>query len=400
MEAPAEVPCVAVGVPLPQAAGGGPMNGFRLGSVLGFEIRLDYSWFVIFFLILWSLSAGLFPASLPGLSPVAYVVMGTVATILFFASLVAHELSHSVVARSKGIPVEGITLFIFGGMARTSVEAEQPGDELLIAGVGPLMSLALAALFYGIAVLATRMGWGAPTRAIAGYLSFINLLLAAFNLLPGFPLDGGRLFRALAWKYTGDLTKATRWASTGGRWLGYALIAFGFVEAFTGRVLGGLWLVFIGWFLRGAAEMTFRQHLLTRVLAGVTAREVMTPDPETVPRDLTVQQLVDEHFLQRRFQAFPVMEDGRVSGLVTLDQVKRLPRDRWAGMRVWQIMAPEEARIVVGPDEPMTAVVEKMRDSGTGRVLVVRGGRLLGIISGSDVTEWARRTHELGGIGR
>jgi len=376
------------------------MNGFRLGSVLGFEIRLDYSWFVIFFLILWSLSAGLFPASVPGLSAGAYLVMGTAATILFFASLVAHELSHSVVARSKGIPVEGITLFIFGGMARTRVEAERPGDELLIAGVGPLMSLALAVLFYVIALLATRMGWGTPTRAIAGYLSFINLLLAAFNLLPGFPLDGGRLFRALAWKYTGDLTKATRWASTGGRWLGYGLIGFGFVEAFAGRVLGGLWLVFIGWFLRGAAEMTFRQHLLTQVLGGVTAREVMTPDPETVPRDLTVQRLVDEHFLQRRFQAFPVMEGDRVSGLVTLDQVKRLPRDRWADMRVWQIMAPEEARIVVGPDEPMTGVVEKMRDSGTGRVLVVRGGTLLGIISGSDVTEWARRTHELGGIGR
>lgn len=374
------------------------MNGFRLGSVLGFEIRLDYSWFVIFFLILWTLSAGFFPSSVPGLSPATYLVMGTVGTLLFFASLIAHELSHSVVARRKGIPVEGITLFIFGGMARTRMEAENPADELLIAGVGPLMSLALAALFFVIAWLAARMGWGTPTRALAGYLSFINLLLAAFNLLPGFPLDGGRLFRALAWKYTGDLTRATRWASTGGRWLGYALIGLGFVEAFSGRVLGGLWLVFIGWFLRGAAEMTFRQHLLTRVLEGVTAREVMTRDPETVPRDITVQQLVDEHFLQRRYQAFPVTEDDRVSGLVTLDQVKRAPRDRWSGMRVWEIMAPEEARIVVGPDEPMTAVVEKMRDSGTGRVLVVRAGRLLGIISGSDVTEWARRTQELGGL--
>ncbi len=374
------------------------MNGFRLGSVLGFEIRLDYSWFVIFFLILWTLSAGFFPSSVPGLSPATYLVMGTVGTLLFFASLIAHELSHSVVARRKGIPVEGITLFIFGGMARTRMEAEEPGDELLIAGVGPLMSLALAALFFAVAWLAAALGWGAPTRAVSGYLSFINLLLAAFNLLPGFPLDGGRLFRALAWKYTGDLTKATRWATTGGRWLGYGLIGLGLLEAFTGGVLGGLWLVFIGWFLRSAADGSFRQHMLRQVLQGVTAREVMTRDPETVPRDITIQALVDDHFLRRRFQAFPVMEDGRVSGLVTLDQVKREPRERWSGTRVWEIMAPEEARIVVGPDEPMTAVVEKMRTSGTGRVLVVRAGTLLGIISGSDVAEWARRTQELGGL--
>ncbi len=373
------------------------MNGIRVGTVLGFEIRVDYSWFVIFGLILWSLGAGVFPASVPGRSPWVYAAMALAGSVLFFASLLTHELSHSVVARRKGIGVEGITLFIFGGMARTRMESETPDDELAIAGVGPLTSVVLGAAFYGFAWLAATLGWGEPTRAVAAYLGMINLFLAGFNLLPGFPLDGGRLFRALAWKYTGDLTRATRWASTGGRWLGYALIGLGFLEVFAGGALGGLWLVFIGWFLRGAAEMTFRQHLLTHVLEGVTARDVMSEDPETVAPDLTVRELVDEHFLKRRYQSFPVVEGERLVGLVTLDQVKRVSRDAWDTTRVVDIMAPAGADVVVAPGEPMTGILARMGASGTGRVVVVEGGRPAGIISGSDVSGWARRTQELGG---
>ncbi len=374
------------------------MNGLRLGSVLGFEVRIDYSWFIIFFLILWSLSAGFFPASVRGLSPAGYLAMGTAGTLLFFASLLAHELSHSVVARAKGIPVEGITLFIFGGVARTRMEAEEPEDELAIAGVGPLMSVLLGLLFYGAAWLAAAVGLGTPVQAVASYLGFINLLLAGFNLLPGFPLDGGRLFRAAAWKYTGDLTRATRWASAGGRWLGYALVVLGFLQVFAGAALGGLWLVFIGWFLRGAAVTTFREHMLRMVLGGVTAREVMADDPETVAPGMSLRDLVDERFLRRRYQAFPVVREGRIEGLVTLEQVKAVPRERWAGTAVADVMTPAGEEILVDWREPMIEVLTKMRSSGTGRVLVTRAGELVGIISNSDVTEWARRAQELGAL--
>ena len=371
-------------------------SGFRLGSVLGFEIRIDHSWFVIFFLVLWSLSAGFFPDELPDRSDGVYLAMGSAATLLFFASLLAHELSHSVMARAKGIEVEGITLFIFGGMARTRLESEDPMDELLIAGVGPLMSFALGALFFGAEWLGGRVGWSAEIVQVAEYLGFINVALAVFNLLPGFPLDGGRLFRALAWRATGDVTKATSWASTGGQWLGYALMGVGFLQTFAGGVVGGLWLVFIGWFLRGAAEMSFQQHLFRRTLQGVEARELMSADPLTVSPDITVEELVDEYLLLRRYQSFPVVDGDRLVGLVTLDQVKEVPKGRWSHRTVSDVMQAADQLQVVSPDEGMLEVLNRMSDPETKRVLVVSDHRLEGIISSSDVTRWVQRTQELG----
>jgi Zn-dependent protease len=374
------------------------MDGIRLCRIFGFEIRIDYSWFVIFFLILWSFSYGVFPSRLPGLPTGTYLLMGGAGTVLFFASLLAHELSHSLVARAKGIPVEGITLFLFGGIARTRSESESPGDELLIAGVGPLMSAALGAAFYAAAWVVEGTGLSEPVGVVSQYLGFINLVLAAFNLLPGFPLDGGRLFRALAWKWTGDLTRATRWASTGGKALGYALMVLGFFQAFSGILLGGLWLVFIGWFLRGAAEMTFRQHVLREVLDGMRAGDVMTEGPETVPPELTLEELVDRHFLRRRYQAFPVVSGDRLVGLVTLQQVKHTPRGSWATARVADVMTSDLHELRVSPDESMADVLSRLGETGAGRVLVTRNGHLEGIISGSDVVAWARRANELGGL--
>lgn len=371
-------------------------RGFRLGSVLGFEIRIDHSWFVIFFLVLWSLSAGFFPQELPDRDRSVYLLMGTVATLLFFASLLAHELSHSVVARTKGIEVEGITLFIFGGMARTRMESEEPMDELLIAGIGPVTSFALGALFFGISWIAGRAGWPPEAVQVAEYLGYINVLLAVFNLLPGFPLDGGRLFRAVAWKTTGDLTKATRWASTGGRWLGYALMAFGFLQTFGGAVIGGLWLVFIGWFLRGAADMSYQQHLVREALQGVQVRELMSADPVTISPHLTVEELVDGHLLRGRYQSFPVVDDGRILGLVTLDQVKGVSRDRWTQRRVSDIMLDTDRVAMVAPDEDMLEVMDRMRDSEVRRVLVASDDALVGIVSSSDVARWIQRVQDLG----
>jgi Zn-dependent protease/predicted transcriptional regulator len=371
-------------------------RGFRLGSVLGFEIRIDHSWFVIFFLVLWSLSAGFFPQELPDRDGIVYLLMGTAATLLFFASLLTHELSHSVVARGKGIEVEGITLFIFGGMARTRMESEEPVDEILIAGIGPVTSFVLGAIFFGISWIGGGAGWPPEALQVAKYLGYINVLLAGFNLLPGFPLDGGRLFRAIAWKATGDLTKATRWASTGGQWLGYALMGFGFLQTFGGAVIGGLWLVFIGWFLRGAADMSYQQHLVREALQGVQVRELMSPDPVTLSPHLTVEDLVDRHLLRGRYQSFPVVDDGRVLGLVTLDQVKEVPRDQWAERRISDIMLDADRVAMVAPDADILEVMDRMRDPDVRRVLVGSEDALVGIVSSSDVARWIQRVHDLG----
>jgi Zn-dependent protease/CBS domain-containing protein len=371
------------------------MGDFRLGSVLGFEIRIDFSWFIIFFLILWTFTFAVFPVNFPGLSTGAYIAMGVTGTLLFFASLLAHEISHSLVARAKDIPVEGITLFIFGGMSRTRMEAETAGDEFKIAVVGPLTSFVLGVLFWAVGWIGARAGWSLAIIGVAQYLALLNILLAVFNLLPGFPLDGGRIFRSAVWKYTGDSTKATRYASTAGKWLAYLLIGFGLFSAFGGNIVGGLWLVFIGWFLRNAAIASYQQHLLQIVLEGVRARDAMTPDPETVRPELTLQELVDEHFLRRRFHSYPVTRDGRPLGLISLQQVKDVPREEWPTRTVADTMTPAENGVTVRPEDRMNEVLQKMESSGNRRLLVTRDGHLEGIITSGDLTGWLQRVREL-----
>lgn len=373
------------------------MGDFRIGSVLGFEIRIDLSWFVIFFLFVWTFTAVIFPASVPGLSTATYIGMGIASTLLFFVSLLAHELSHSLVARAKGIPVDGITLFIFGGVARTRMEAETPGDEFKIAIVGPISSLIIGGVLWLIAWIGVRSGWSAAVTGSAQYLGFLNIVLAVFNMAPGFPLDGGRVLRSIAWKATGDVTRATRLASTAGKWFGYLLIFLGVLQLIQGFFVGGLWLAFIGWFLRNAAIASYQQHTLRQALEGVPAHDAMTRDPETVLPDLTLQQVVDEHFMRRRNDAYPVAANGRPLGLITLEQVRGVPREEWPSRTVDQVMTPVGEDVVTDPDEPMTRVLEKMERTGTRSILVARDGHLEGIITGGDLTGWLRRMQELGG---
>ncbi|MGB5632850.1 MAG: site-2 protease family protein [Waterburya sp.] len=371
------------------------MQGFRLGSIFGLEIRVDLSWFLIFFLVLWSLTASLFPANYPELSETTYLLMGVAGTLLFFASIVAHELAHCLVAKAKGIPVDGITLFVFGGMARTRMDAETPGDEFQIAGVGPLLSLILAGLFALIWWVGRNAGWTVAVTGVTSYLSSINLLLAIFNLLPGFPLDGGRLFRSVIWKATGDLEKATRIASWGGQFFAYLIIALGFVQLFAGNLLGGTWFILIGWFLANAAEMSYQQHLIHTGLKGVRAKEVMMRSPETVTSDLSLLTLVDDYFLHRRYQAFPVTQNGDLVGIISLNQIKETPREHWHKQTVAETMTPISDTVAVRPETPMTQVLQTMEDSGLRRVLVTRDDQLQGIITGGDVSNWLRRMREL-----
>ncbi len=371
------------------------MQEFRVGSIFGFEIRVDLSWFLIFFLIVWSLTEKIFPLNYPELSYSTYLLMGVGATFLLFASLIAHELAHSLVALAKGIPVLGITLFVFGGISRTRMDAKTPGDEFQIAVVGPLVSLILAFLFTLIWWLGQGAGWPVAITGVARYLGAINFLLGIFNLLPGFPLDGGRLFRSLIWKITGDLKKATRIASWGGQFFAYMIIALGFVQLFHGNFLGGLWLVLIGWFLASAAQMSYQRHLIRSGLEGVPAQELMMEAPETVTSDLSLATLVDDYFLHRRYQAFPVTENGHLVGIISFNQVKDTPRSLWAKQTVAETMTPISNTITVRRETPMTEVLEKMEKSGLKRVLVTRDDQLEGIITAGDVFSWLRRMREL-----
>jgi Zn-dependent protease/CBS domain-containing protein len=367
------------------------VRGFRIGSIAGIEIRIDYTWFVIFALILWTLTRSVFPVTYPSLPSLTYLVMGAVGTLLFFASLLTHELSHSVVARSRGIAVESITLFIFGGMARTKDEFETPGDEFLIAVAGPVMSLAIAGFFWLLAWAATQAGASVAVTGVASYLALINFVLAVFNLFPGFPLDGGRLFRALVWKRTGDLRRATRIASNGGKVFGYMLMVLGLLNLFGGSPLGGMWLVFIGWFVRMAAETSYVQHVLRSSLEGATARDAMTPAPLTVTPDETLQDFLDDYVLDSRHHSYPIVERARPIGLITLDRVRAVPKDEWRTRTVRDAMVPLSPDIAVAPGDDLIEAVRKLNASRLGRVLVTHEDQLVGIISHSDIARWLER---------
>lgn len=375
------------------------MGGFRLGSVLGFEIRIDLSWFVIFFLVFWSLAVAVFPDQFPELSGSVHLAMGAAGTLLFFASLLAHELSHALVSRAKGIPVTGITLFIFGGMAWASREPDSPVDEILIAGVGPVTSLALAGLFQVAAWLAATSGWSDAVVGVATYLAFINVALAIFNMVPGFPLDGGRVFRAAVWKATGDKAKATRWAVAGGRGFGTVLMILGAIQALTGAPVGGLWFVFIGWFLRNLAGASLQQQLLHDLLGGFVAADLMSPQPEVVSSRMPLEQLVRERFMRLRFGSYPVMDAGDLVGMVTLEGVKKLSSEEWTTLRVAHAMTPLHQCAVIAPDTTVEAALQEMnRPEAGGRALVVDRGQLVGIISASDVTRWIHRLRAVEGL--
>lgn len=369
-----------------------PPVGIRVGSLAGVEIDLDYSWFILFFLILGTFTGVAFPSYVPGLSRTTYLLMGVAGTILFFLSLLAHEMAHALVAMRKGIEVEGITLFIFGGMARTRSEASSPGAEFQIAGVGPLASLLLAAAFYGLAALAETREWSLAVLGVAGHMGFLNLALAIFNVLPGFPLDGGRLLRSALWKATGSLKKATRVSTVVGKWLGWGLIALGvWALAVQGELVGGLWFIFIGWFLAQAATASYEQLLLRIVLRDRVAGDAMTHFPETVEPDVTVDSLVRDYFMKRPYNSFPVTDDGIVIGLVTLSQVKPIDDEEWPDLRVADIMTPMVDTLIVSPGTPMNDVLESMSDNETRRVIVAQEWELRGIITAGDVANWLER---------
>jgi Zn-dependent protease/CBS domain-containing protein len=366
-------------------------NDFRLGRLLGIELRVDTSWLVLAFLVGWSFFAQ-FTFRFPELSAPGRTVLAAVSAAAFFASVLVHELSHSVMARRLGIPVEGITLFLFGGVTKTRMEARQPRDEFLVAVVGPLTSLVIAALMWAVVNLAGD-GLSAPIGFAFGYLGWVNLALGVFNLLPGYPLDGGRVLRSLLWRASGNPAQATRRAAIGGKVVGGLLAAFGLLTVFAGD-LTGLWMAAIGWFLYQAAAQADQEVVVRRLLNQVRASDLMSPELVTIPADMSVARAVDEFFLRYDHSAFPV--DGEKTGLLTLRAIRQVPRDQWETRQVWTVTTPLEETCTVAADTPMDKVVENLRQQDEDRVLVVDDGRILGIITPRDIARWLRRSKELG----
>ncbi len=373
-------------------------SGFRVASIRGIDVRIDASWFILFFLILWSLSAGTFPAIAPGFGAASYLAMGLAGALLFFASLLLHELAHAVVARSKGITVEGITLFVFGGIAHTREEPRRADDELVIAGIGPVVSFALGAAFLLLAALGRALEWSPLVHEVAQYVGYINVLLALFNLLPGYPLDGGRVFRAMVWRHTGDLARATRLATAGGRWLGLGIIALGIADALLfGALLGGLWLALIGSFLRGAAAAAATRQALEHALDGVHAADVMARDTPVVDAHMSLRDLAYGTALRSPRTAFPVRDNGRIVGTVPMSRLERTPRDEWSATPVGAVMNSLDRGAVVRPDTDMSEVLDKIRAAEGGQILVMEDERVVGSISRGDLVQLAERARAVAG---
>lgn len=373
------------------------LGGFRVGHWFGFEIRIDWSWFLVFFLVLWTLSAQVFPRQLGGYGVTAYYAMGFVGSVLLFLSVLAHELSHSIVARSRGIEVEGITLFIFGGVARMRMEAQRAIDEFLFTAAGPLSSLALSGLFWAGAVASGTLGWPEPVRVVSEYLALINLVLAVFNMVPGFPLDGGRIFRSVVWQITGDLDRATRWATTAGRLFGYLLLGLGLWLFWWGDLVSGAWAVFLGWFLSSAAAASYRQFRLRRVVSGVPVSRVMRSEPPAIGAESTVQQAVDAFFLRHRQDVFPVVRNGVLVGVLSLDDVSEVePRLRPTTL-VRDVMEQVDELVTAQRDEDLESVLLRVISGSGGRVMVMDGDRLAGMLTMDEIGRWAERMQKLNG---
>ncbi|SCL38254.1 Zn-dependent protease (includes SpoIVFB) [Micromonospora rhizosphaerae] len=365
---------------------------FRLGRIAGVPVGVNWSVLVIFLLIAWALSASLFPRSYPGHSALAYGAAGLSAAVVFFLGLLAHEVSHSVVAKRNGIGVGGITLWLFGGVSELKGEARDPGAELRIAGIGPLVSLLIGFFFGGMAVVLALAGQGGLLLGALSWLAGINILLAIFNVLPAAPLDGGRLLRAAVWKATGDRTKASVVAARAGWVLGAVLIGLGLWRFLVGAGIGGLWLALIGWFLIGAAGMEERQARMGSALRGVRVAEVMTPEPQTASAEMTVADFVDHHLFTYRHSSLPLTEDGgRPVGLVTLDRVRGIPADRRSATTLAEVACRADELVLASPDEQLNDLLPRLSECSDGRALVVTDQRLVGIVSPSDISRAVQR---------
>ncbi|MHC4789046.1 MAG: site-2 protease family protein [Planctomycetota bacterium] len=371
---------------------------FQLFTLFGFRIGIDLSWFVIAVLITWTLAEGMFGpgffADVLGLGELPAAVrwsMGAAGALGLFASIVAHELAHSLVARGYGIQMKGITLFIFGGVAEMGDEPPHPEAELLVAIAGPIASMVL-----GLGLLVSCiLPWPGPVLGILAYLGIINLALVVFNMIPAFPLDGGRVLRSLLWAWKRNLRWATRITARLGSFFGLALIILAVVSVLAGNFLGGIWWFLLGIFVRGAARMSYQQLVVRGSLEGEQVRRFMQTQPCTVPPEISVADLVQDHIYRHHFKMFPVVADGELLGCISTREVKRLSREQWGATTVGDLARSCSEHNTVGPDADAMQALTRMNQTGASRLMVVDDGRLVGVIALKDLLRFVSLKVEL-----
>jgi Zn-dependent protease len=353
------------------------IRGFRIARVFGIDIAIHPSWFIILAVLVWSLADSVFPSAYAW-SRATYWIVAIISALLLFVSVIVHELAHSLIAKRQGIPVKNITLFVLGGVSSLEEEPRSPGREALMAGAGPLTSLILG----GIALAVGRaLKTPETARAVLLYLGSVNILLGAFNLLPGFPLDGGRVLRAALWKRSGDMLRATRGAARTGTVLGYLMIATGIIMAFMGSLLGGIWLAFVGWILTQASQASYAQTSTEAQLTGIRVRELMTPTRALVPPGTTLQEAADHYFRGLHTRCLPVGNgDGSLAGVVCLSDLRHADPDRWSEESVANVMTPRERVVVLGPEAEAVEALHLMAHGDINQVVIMDDGHLLGFV--------------------
>jgi Zn-dependent protease/CBS domain-containing protein len=387
-------------------------GGFRIARIFGINIYMDPSWIFIFLLVTWNLSAVVFPSLHPDWSIRLNIGLGLLASLLFFGSVLAHELSHSLMAKARGLPVGRITLFIFGGAADIGREPPSPGSEFLIAIIGPITSIVLGGIFLafgalsmdglGPGSLSEGLGSLTPMATLFFWLGPINILLALFNMVPGFPLDGGRVLRSILWKISHNLRLATRLATFSGQFIAWGFIitgaamVFGMqVPVFGSGLVGGLWLAFIGWFLNSAAVQSYRQVVVDEMLAGVTVERLMHLEAPMVEPEERLDELVHTHLINRDNQAVAVVSSGRLVGMVQLEDARKIPQEKWAATRVREMMSPLDELPQVAPRDEASEALNKLTRSGVHQLPVVEDGNLVGVLRRRDIMRWLKLQSEI-----
>ena len=354
-------------------------GSFRIFRIAGIDINIHISWLIILVFLTFSLATGWFPITYPGSSTATYYLLGFIASILLFVSVLLHELAHSFVARSRGLQVKSIVLFIFGGVSNIEQEPQTPGIEFSMAFVGPLVSLLIGVVCYGLWLLVR--GTHSLIVPILSYLALMNIILGIFNLIPGFPLDGGRVLRSIIWKATGSFQTATNITTFVGQAFAYLIILWGILLFFAGNAFNGLIIIFTGWFLLTSAQSARSQSMLDTAFRGVTVNQIMDTNVLTVPANISLQKLVDEYFLPRGLRSAFVMQGDQLAGLITLSDIRHVPRDQWPQTPVGFAMIPLERLHTITPQQNVKDVLPLMTGQDVNQLAVVQDGRLVGVLT-------------------
>lgn len=364
---------------------GKPVTLFK---ILGFEVKIDLSWLVLAALITWSLAKGLFPEYYKNLSNTSYWWMGAAGAIGLFLSIIFHELSHSIVARKSGMQIRGITLFIFGGVSEMEDDPPDYRTEFLMAAAGPLASIFIGIIMFLLYFWGQKSGWPVEANGVFSYLAWINLLLAVFNLMPAFPLDGGRVLRSILWKWKKDLRWATNLSAKVGSGFGVTMIILGIIFIFRGNFIGGLWWLMIGFFLRSAAIMSFQQVVAKEIFHEEKVKDLMVKNPLTVPRTTSLDDFIHNYVYKYHFDMFPVISSGKLVGCISVRQAAAIPRNEWPMHTVNEIMQPLSKGTTVGQEEDAFKALAIMNHTGNSRLMVVDGDQLVGILVLKDMLKF------------